>query len=73
MYQRFGGQIAIAVELSKGPIIYALQHFDFFTIVPINPTTLAKYRTAFKSSKAKDDPTDAEFALAAYVALPRTP
>ena len=70
LYQRFGGQIAIAIELSKGPIVYALQHFDFFTIVPINPTTLAKYRTAFKSSKAKDDPTDAEFALELMLRYP---
>lgn len=70
LHQRFGGQIAIAIELSKGPIVYALQHFDFFTIVPINPTTLAKYRTAFKSSKAKDDPTDAEFALELMLRYP---
>ena len=70
LFQRFGGQIAIAVELSKGPIIYALQHFDFLTIVSINPTTLAKYRTAFKSSKAKDDPTDAEFALELMLRYP---
>lgn len=70
LYQRFGGQIAIAVELSKGPIIYALQHFSFFTIVPINPTTLAKYRTTFKSSGAKDDPTDAEFALELMLRYP---
>ena len=25
LYRRFGGPIAIAVELSKGPIVYALQ------------------------------------------------
>ena len=29
MYRRFGGPIAIAVELSKGPIVYALQKYDF--------------------------------------------
>ena len=37
--------------------------YDFIVIIPINPTTLAKYRTAFKPSRAKDDPTDAELAL----------
>ena len=63
LYQRFGGPIAIAVELTKGPIVYALQRYDFVVIVPINPTTLAKYRSAFKPSCAKDDPTDAELAL----------
>lgn len=61
--KRFGSPIAVAVELTKGPIVYALQRYGFVVIVPINPTTLAKYRTAFKPSKAKDDPTDAEFAL----------
>jgi len=63
MHQRFGGPIAIALELAKGPIVYALQKYDFFVLFPINPSTLAKYREAFKPSRAKDDPTDAEHAL----------
>jgi transposase len=32
-------------------------------IIPINPLTLAKYREAFTPSRAKDDRTDAAFAL----------
>jgi len=32
-------------------------------LFPINPSTLARYREAFKPSRAKDDPTDAELAL----------
>lgn len=63
MHQRFGGQIAVALELSKGPIVYALQKYDFFVLFPINPSMLAKYRQAFKPSRAKDDPTDAELLL----------
>ena len=63
MHQRFGGRIAVALELSKGPIVYALQKYDFFVLFPINPSMLAKYRQAFKPSRAKDDPTDAELAL----------
>jgi transposase len=63
MYQRYGGLIAVALELSKGPIVSALQKYDFFVIYPINPTTLAKYRQAFNPSGAKDDPTDAALAL----------
>jgi transposase len=63
MKQRFGGPIAVALELSKGPIVYALQKYDFFVIYPVNPTTLAKYREAFTPSRAKDDPTDAELAV----------
>src|SRR5260370_5645269 len=63
LHQRFGGSIAVALELAKGPIVYALQKYDFFVLFPINPATLAKYREAFKPSGAKDDPTDAELAL----------
>ena len=63
LHCRFGGLIAIAVELSKGPIINALQKYDFFVIFPIEPAGLASYRRTFTLSGAKDDPTDAEFAL----------
>ena len=62
--QRFDGKpIAICLELTRGPIVSALQKHDFFVIFPINPATLAKYRQAFTPSRAKDDPTDAEIAL----------
>ena len=63
LHRRFAGPIAVALELSKGPIVYALQKYDFFVIFPVNPATLAKYREAFKPSRAKDDPTDAELTL----------
>jgi transposase len=63
MRQRYGSPIAVALELAKGPIVAALQKYDFFVLFPINPSTLAKYREAFKPSRAKDDPTDAELAL----------
>lgn len=63
MHQRFGGPIAVALELAKGPLVYALQKYDFFVLFPINPATLAKYREAFTPSGAKDDPSDAEVAL----------
>ena len=68
--QRFGGKIAVALELSKGPIVYALQKHDCFVIFPVNPSTLAKYREAFSPSGAKDDPTDAELALDLIVRHP---
>jgi len=63
LHQRYGGCIAMAVELSKGPIVSALQKYDFIDIFPVNPSTLARYREAFQPSRAKDDPTDAELAL----------
>ncbi len=63
LHKRFGSPIAVALELSRGPIVSALQKYDFFIIYPINPATLAKYRETFKPSRAKDDPTDAELAV----------
>jgi len=61
--KRFGSPMAVAVELSKGPIVYALQKHNCFVIFPINPSTLARYREAFTPSRAKDDPTDAQIAV----------
>ncbi len=60
---RYPGQpIAVGLEQSRGPLLFALLQFDFLVIYTINPTTLAKYRQAFSPSRAKDDPTDAEYA-----------
>ena len=60
---RFSGQlIAIGLEQSRGPLIFALLKYDFLVLYPIHPSTLAKYRQAFSPARAKDDPTDAEYA-----------
>ena len=62
--QRFQGQpIAVCLELVKGPLVYALQKYDFLVLFPVNPSTLAKYRQAFTPSNAKDDPSDAQLQL----------
>ncbi len=34
LFEKFNGPIAIAVELTKGPIVYALQKYDFITLFP---------------------------------------
>jgi transposase len=61
---RFAGQpIAVCLEQSRGPLIYALLKYDFLVLYPINPATLAKYREAFSPSRAKDDPRDADYML----------
>lgn len=60
---RFGGQIAVCLELAKGPLVSALLRYEFIVLFPVYPSTLAKYRKAFVPSGAKDDPTDAELAL----------
>lgn len=62
--KRFGGRkLAVAVEQSRGPLIFALLKYDFLALYPINPSTLARYREAFSTSRVKDDPTDAEYAV----------
>lgn len=59
--QRFNGQrIAIATELKRGSLIYVLCQFDFLVLYPVNPRTVANYRKAFKLSRAKSDPIDAQ-------------
>jgi len=61
---RFGGlPVAICLEQSRGPLIYALLKYDFLTLFPVPPKTLAKYREAFAPSRAKDDPSDAALLL----------
>src|SRR5258708_24770126 len=62
--QRFGGApIAVCLEQSRGPLIYALLQYDFFVLYPINPATLAKYRQAFSTARGKDDPSSAAYLL----------
>jgi transposase len=62
--ERFdGAPVAVAVELTEGPIVSALLEHDFFVLFPVQPAMLARYRLAFTPSRAKDDPTDAELAL----------
>ena len=57
------GRVAVAIEQRKGAVIHALMMYDFLTLYPINPKALARYREAFQTSGAKDDPTDAELLL----------
>lgn len=57
---RYPGQkVAVATELKRGPLVYALSSHDHIVLFPVNPRTVAKYRKAFTSSGAKNDPGDA--------------
>src|SRR5918911_449697 len=59
---RYSGQpVAVCLEQSRGPLIYALMKYDFITLFPVNPRTLARFREAFSPSRHKDDPADAEY------------
>ena len=58
-----GGQIAVCLEQTKGPLIYALLKYDFLVLYPVNPQSLSNYRKTFATSGAKDDPSDAALEL----------
>src|ERR1051326_2665066 len=59
--ERFGGRpVAVAVEQSRGALIHALLAYDFIILYPLHPTSVAKFREAFKSSGAKSDPLDTD-------------
>lgn len=62
--QRFeGGKVAIAIEQRKGAVVHALMTYDFIMLYPVNPKALARFREAFRTSGAKDDPSDSELLL----------
>jgi hypothetical protein len=62
--QRFKGRrVAICFEQTRGPIAYALLKYDFVVLFPLPPAQLSSYRQAFRTSRAKDDPTDAALLL----------
>ena len=57
---RFGGQtVALALEQTRGALLYALMSYEFLVLYPINPATAKRYRDAFAPSGAKNDPVDA--------------
>jgi len=57
------GTIVVAMEQSRGPLLYALSIYDFLALVPINPRAASAYRQALHLSGAKDDPIDAGLIL----------
>jgi transposase len=57
------GKVALALEQSRGAVIYALMNYDFLRLYPVPPKTLARYREAFATSGAKSDPGDADLLL----------
>lgn len=59
--ERFGGRpVAVAIEQSRGALIHALLSYDFLVLFPLHPTTVAKFREAFKFSGVKSDPLDTD-------------
>src|SRR6266480_2337023 len=60
--RRFSGQpIAVALEQSRGSLVFMLSKYAHLVLFPVHPTTLMKYRESFRPSGAKSDPSDAAF------------
>jgi transposase len=58
--QQYAGRpVAIAIEASKGAVVYALLERAWITIYPIHPATSTRHRTMFRPSGAADDMPDA--------------
>jgi transposase len=59
LQQRFGGRpIAVCLEQSRGALVYMLAKYAHVVLFPVHPTTAARYRETFRTSGAKDDPSD---------------
>jgi transposase len=61
---RFSGQpIAVAVEQSRGALVFMLSKYEHLHLYPIHPRAAAQFRGALYPSGAKDDPVDADLLL----------
>jgi transposase len=64
MSQRFAGRpIAVAVEQTRGALVFMLTKYEQLHIFPVPPAMTANLRKAFYSSGAKTDPVDADLLL----------
>jgi transposase len=62
--QRFpAGWLAIALEQSRGPLVFALSKYERLVLFPIHSTSAAEYRKVFRPSGAKGDGPDAALHL----------
>ena len=64
LFSRFPEQpIALAVEQSRGALVFMLSKYEHLHIYPIHPRAAAQFRAALYPSGAKDDPVDANLLL----------
>lgn len=64
LQRRFPGRrLAVALEQSRGALVYALMNYEFLVLYPVNPKALARFREALYVSGAKDDPIDSDLLL----------
>ena len=59
LHERFGKHpVAVALELSGGPLVWALCEYPFLVLYPVTPQASAEFRKALHPSGAKSDPAD---------------
>jgi transposase len=62
--RRFDGRpVAVALEQSRGALLFMLTKYAHLVLFPVHPTTLVNYRRGFRPSGAKSDPSDASLLL----------
>jgi len=57
------GRLAVALEQSRGPLVFVLSKYEHLVLYPIHPTSAANYRKIFRPSGAKSDGPDAAMHL----------
>ena len=57
------GCLAVALEQSRGPLVFVLSKYEHLVLYPIHPTSAANYRKIFRPSGAKSDGPDAAIHL----------
>jgi transposase len=57
------GRVAIALEQSRGPLVFALSKYPHLVLYPLHPTSAANYRKIFRPSGANSDGPDATLHL----------
>ncbi len=62
--ERFGSdRIGICLEQSRGALINSLSCHENLVLFPVNPKSMAQFRTVFAPSGPKNDPSDADLQL----------
>jgi transposase len=57
--ERFAAQpVAVALELNRGPLVWALCEHPFLALYPVTPQASSEFRKALHPSGAKSDPAD---------------
>ena len=69
--RRFPGRaVAVALEQSRGALLFMLTKYAHLVLFPVHPNTLDHYRKSFYPSGAKSDPQDADLILDLLVRHP---